>query len=101
MIELVVFKLCEYYYMSRLSPFWTKLSVDQLCMSCVCQDCPLFDHRRAVGFERVYGPPPKIRVARWNACLPENRMLSSLDCWVLLAAKRRAEVRELWVDRVF
>jgi len=34
-VELVVYKLYEYYYMSRLSPFWTKLSVDQLCMSCV------------------------------------------------------------------
>ena len=31
----MVLKLYESYYMSRLSPFWTKLSVDQLCMSCV------------------------------------------------------------------
>ena len=61
----------------------------------------VFDHRRAVGFERVYGPPPKIRVARCKRWFQENRVLSSLDCWVLLAAKRRAEVRELWVDRVF
>ena len=52
-------------------------------------------HRRAVGFERVYGLPPKIRVARWKRWFQENRMLSSLDCWVLLAAKPRAEVREL------
>ena len=61
----------------------------------------VFDHRRAVGFERVYGLPPKIRVARCKRWFQENRVLSSLDCWVLLAAKPRAEVRELWVDRVF
>ena len=51
--------------------------------------------------ERVYGLPPKIRFARCKRWFQENRMLSSLDCWVLLAAEPRAEVRELWVDRVF
>jgi hypothetical protein len=51
--------------------------------------------------KRVYVLPPKIRVARCKRWFQENRMLSSLDCWVLLAAKPRAEVRDIWVGRVF
>ena len=60
----------------------------------------VFDHRRAVGFERVYGLPPKIRVARWKRWFQENRMLSSLDCWILLGAKPRVEVRDIWCSTV-
>jgi hypothetical protein len=55
----------------------------------------VFDHARAAGFERVYGLPPKIRVARSNEWLQMSGSMFQFCCWVLLAAKPRVEVRDI------